>query len=537
MSGRIWIVLAGVATGIALTSTLSIAPVVVVATCAAVSLQLRRRMVIAVIGTFVLAMAAGWFSGRLHASDGAELRAAAETYPRCRIDGRILEDLGGLGTLIALGSSDCAIPGRATVVASHLDLQPGTEIAAAGWLRPLGDEGFDRARARAGADAELIVTAIEAGEVEGAAHRAAATFRTKLDDSVDHLPEERQGLILGMTIGDTSRLPGDTEEQLRRAGLTHLLAVSGSNVAIVLGIVALSLHRCSLAARVGCSGAALAFYILIVGPQPSVVRAGAMGAIALVAMWRGAPTQTFDVLALALTALLLARPGLLGSPGLHLSAAATAGIVLWAGHIGGRFHRFPRPVALALGATLAAQFAVAPVLLATFGEMSLVAPLANVLAFPLVAPITIGGLAAGILALVAPGPARAAMSLLSPLAGWIVQVGEITGGAAWAAPATPRWLAWPAAVIVIATAFRTLSSPSGERPGAASREDGPMADWRWTLHDADGRELRTSEAFSSKEEAEAWMGREWAALRDEGADSVSLMEGDTVSYKMSLQEA
>jgi len=63
-----------------------------------------------------------------------------------------------------------------------------------------------------------------------------------------------------------------------------------------------------------------------------------------------------------------------------------------------------------------------------------------------------------------------------------------------------------------------------------------MAEFTWTLQDANGRDLRTSEPFTSKEDAEAWMGAEWSALRDEGGEYVLLKEGDEVVYRMGLSE-
>jgi hypothetical protein len=63
-----------------------------------------------------------------------------------------------------------------------------------------------------------------------------------------------------------------------------------------------------------------------------------------------------------------------------------------------------------------------------------------------------------------------------------------------------------------------------------------MADFTWTLQDQDGKDLRTSEAFTTKEEAEAWMGAEWSALRDEGGEYVLLKQGDKVVYRMGLSE-
>jgi hypothetical protein len=63
-----------------------------------------------------------------------------------------------------------------------------------------------------------------------------------------------------------------------------------------------------------------------------------------------------------------------------------------------------------------------------------------------------------------------------------------------------------------------------------------MADFTWTLQDSEGKDLRTSEAFTTKEEAEAWMGAEWSAMRAEGGEYVLLKEGDDVVYRMGLSE-
>ena len=535
MPARVWLATAGVAVGITTQHRISGVTVLTLAVAAGAMLALRRRTIATVAATFVLAGAGGWIAAALDEAEGAELRARAELFPRCRIEGRVLEQAGGLGTLLAVEASDCAPGATGTVIVSFLDLAAGTRISANGWLGPLGDDVFERARARAGADAELLVEDMVDSDVRGRMHAAADSFRRSLRTAVGHLDADSQGLILGMAIGDTSQLRRSTIEELRRSGLTHLLAVSGSNVAIVMGTVAVALRGLSLSARVASAGAALAFYILVVGPEPSVLRAGAMGAIALGALWRGVQTRPLNLLGLALVVVLLLRPGLVYAPGLHLSAAATAGIVVWANGLADRFAKLPRPLALALGATLAAQFAVSPVLLATFGEISLVAPVANVLAFPAVAPITVLALAAGVVSLVAPGPARVLMSFVSPLAGWVVEVGRTAGTVPWSSVTIPTWSAGPAAAIVILAAWRTLRRRrEGPVPGA--RDDGSMGDWLWKLNGGDGKELRATETFDSKEEAEAWLGGEWRLLADEGADSVTLVHGERVVYTMGLGE-
>ena len=64
-----------------------------------------------------------------------------------------------------------------------------------------------------------------------------------------------------------------------------------------------------------------------------------------------------------------------------------------------------------------------------------------------------------------------------------------------------------------------------------------MTEWRWVLHDAAWADLRATETFASKEEAEAWMGEHWSSLLDEGAETVSLRSGDAHEYRMGLREA
>ena len=537
MIARVWAALCGVAAGIAFGPWGSGRELAALGALLAVGVVVRRRPALTATSTLGLAFIAGSLAAVADEADGAALQRSVTATTRCEFYGRVLEHAGGLGTLVAIEPSSCAEGGGAGMT-EPVDLAPGTSLAVHGWLRPLGVDAFDRARARFGADVEIVVGEIRAGPINGRFHRWAEELRRALRRSTEHLPVERTGLILGMTIGDTSALPEATLEDLRRAGLTHLLAVSGSNVAIVLALVAFVLHRFSLNLRIIGSLVALAFYIVVVGPEPSVLRAGAMGAIALVALLRGARSNTLSLLGLALIVMLLARPGLLYSVGLHLSAAATAGIVIWAAPLADRFSLLPRWPALALGATLAAQLAVAPVLILTFGEVSLVAPLTNLLAFPAVAPITILGLAAGVVALVHDGTARALMSLVSPIAGWVESVGDWGGGLAWGSVTVPTQVGPPLGVLVALLVAKTLrSSESASEVDAPPREDGRMDEWRWRLHDPEGADMRTTDAFASKEEAEAWMGAEWQSLLEEGAETVSLVQGDRTIYVMGLKEA
>jgi competence protein ComEC len=257
-------------------------------------------------------------------------------------------------------------------------------------------------------------------------------------------------LARGLSIGDTSDMPPALESGLRRAGLSHLVAVSGTNVTIVLAAVMCCIRGLGSASRVAAGLCALGFYVLIVGPEPSVLRAAVMGGIGLAAIAYGRRTEPLNALGLALMAVVAIRPGLALSVGLHLSAAATAGIVLWTDRLVRALATLPPLIALPLAVTLAAQIAVAPLLVLVFGQLSLAAPLANLLAAPAVAPATMFALSAGAVGLVAPAVAVPLARLAGLFSGWIATVGGRLGEQPWAAIDVPRMWGWVLAAFVIA---------------------------------------------------------------------------------------
>jgi competence protein ComEC len=221
-------------------------------------------------------------------------------------------------------------------------------------------------------------------------------------------PAREGGLLMGLALGDTSRLdPGD-EEHFRATGLGHLLAVSGENVAMVLApILGLALLlRLSAGARFALGGGSVVFFVILTGGEPSVLRAGAMAGLTLLAALLGRPRSTPSVLGGSVLLLLLVDPNLVWSVGFQLSVAATAGMVALASPLASRMRWLPRPVAIAAATTMAAQLGVSPLLLYEFHQVPLVTVLANLLAFPAVAPALLLGLASAALALVAVTPAR-----------------------------------------------------------------------------------------------------------------------------------
>ncbi|MDX1689980.1 MAG: ComEC/Rec2 family competence protein [Acidimicrobiia bacterium] len=204
-------------------------------------------------------------------------------------------------------------------------------------------------------------------------------------------PEPGAVLVAGFLTGDVGDLPEADAEDLRRAGLSHFVAVSGSNVALfllglalVLGPLAWGPRRRAVAGLAG-----LGVFVVATRWEPSVVRAATMAALALTGRLAGIAVDAWTALGTAVVVLVLVSPELAVDLGFQLSVAATAGVLAGATIFDGRR---PRWAWTAAGATLAAQVAVAPILLARIGTVSAAAPLANPVAAPIVAAATaLGG--------------------------------------------------------------------------------------------------------------------------------------------------
>lgn len=228
---------------------------------------------------------------------------------------------------------------------------------------------------------------------------AANGLRTRMNQLASRALEKRDaGLLLGLTIGDERMIPQGTREEFRATNLSHLTAVSGANVAMVLGAVVLLLRwlRVSRRNQIVIGLATIGFFALVTRGEPSVLRASVMASLVLVAFLFGRRHDPLHGLVLAFIALLAVDPFLLWSVGFQLSFAAAAGILMLTPRLLARMGRLPRPLAEALSVGIGAQVAVFPLLAFHFGKVSLVGIPANLAAFPLVAPITILGFAGGL---------------------------------------------------------------------------------------------------------------------------------------------
>ena len=328
-------------------------------------------------------------------------------------------------------ATEVQIPVTVTVPRFTQASMPGTPVRVAGRLRPAG--GSLTTAAYLDADAGLTVIG-----TPSPVDRAAQAVRDSLVSALPAAPLGGSALVAGLAIGDEQQMSPELIEQMRMSGLSHLTAVSGGNVAIVVGAIAgvAWLLRLPMVARIAVSLAALGFYVIVVQPQPSVLRAGVMGAVVVLSLIVGGRRPGPSILATAVLILVVVAPSLSASWGFALSIAATAGIVLIAPIMKARIEatslgeRLPPAVTIAATITLAAQFATAPVLLAMGAYVGIAAVPANLLAMPVVPLITIAGLAAALVGVLPFGgmPAQL-MAWVGAWAGeWIAHVARVASG-------------------------------------------------------------------------------------------------------------
>lgn len=255
---------------------------------------------------------------------------------------------------------------------------------------------------------------------------ASAWLRARLGASTEGLPSPGAGLIPGLAVGDTGGVDAELEQQMRTASLTHLTAVSGANCAIVVGLAFLLAARCGIgrAGRVIAGLSALGGFVVLVTPEPSVVRAATMSAIAMLALLLGRRGSGIALLALAVCVLLAADPWLALSLGFALSVAATAALLVLAPPLARGLGSFlPASLALALAVPLSAQLVCGPLIVLVSPGVAVYGVAANLLAAPAAPVATVLGLAA---CLAGPVPVlQAGLTALTWLpAAWIASIAE-----------------------------------------------------------------------------------------------------------------
>ncbi|MFG1806134.1 ComEC/Rec2 family competence protein [Streptomyces sp. NPDC049040] len=297
-----------------------------------------------------------------------------------------------------------------------------------------------------------------------APQRAAARLRAGLRRASAGLPPDARALLPGLVIGDTSGLPPELKDAFHATDLAHLTAVSGANLTIVLLLLigpparAIRAERRGLAAALGIPlrltavlGVGLtAAFVLVSRPSPSVLRAAACGLITLLAIGTGRRRSLLPALCGAVLLLVLYDPTVARSYGFALSVLATGSLLTlaprWSAAL--RSRGVPHRLAEALAAAGAAQAACGPLIVVLSARLSLVAVPCNLLAEPAVAPATVLGFCALVLAPFAPPAAAAVAWLAGWPTRWIVTVARHGAALPGAEIGWPG--GWPGAALLVA---------------------------------------------------------------------------------------
>lgn len=315
------------------------------------------------------------------------------------------------------------------------------------------------------------------------------SLRRGLVDACAPLWPDARALVPALVVGDVTAMTQEARDRFVVTGLTHLTAVSGANLVLLLGFLRVAAVGFGLRGRWlnGLLVAGVAGFVLLCLGEPSVLRAAAMGLVGLAALGRaGRGRQGIRFLGVAILVVVLADPSMARNLGFALSVLATFGLLRWAGPWTDLMARWmPRWCAEALAVPLAAQVATEPVVVYLAGQVSVVAVLANLVAGPMVGPATVLGLAATVVAPVslplATLPAWGAGWFAQGIA-WTARLGEALPGAAVPWPVSPLtlgvvvlgclvlvllvphvlprpWLAVGLALLLVVALFRTPTPP------------------------------------------------------------------------------
>lgn len=278
----------------------------------------------------------------------------------------------------------------------------------------------------------------------GALTSAVRMVRDGLRNAVAGLPASQRALVPALVVGDTSRMSEELDEQFKTNGLTHLTAVSGSNLTLLLTFVLAIAGRAGLRGwwQRGFAALTVVWFVLLCQAEPSVVRAAAMGIAGVAALGLGGRAAGLRLLNVTVITLMFADPWLARSWGFALSVTASAGIIWWARRWSTAWQRIvPCWLAESLAVPLAAQLATQPLVVALSGQVSVVCLLANAVAGPFVGPATIMGFLAAGFAVVWMPAARvcgAIAGLSAQMLCWVAELGCLFPGAV---------VRWPAGLL------------------------------------------------------------------------------------------
>jgi competence protein ComEC len=357
----------------------------------------------------------------------------------------------------------------------------GDIVEVAGQVAPLGP--FDAYQRRRGATAAVDVSKLRAtGERRGGLLGVVDGARRRAEAGLNHrLAPPDAALLRGMVLGEDEELTEDVRDEFKRSGLAHVLAVSGQNVMLlaVLVMAAGAVTGLGLRVRLLIALALVAFYVPLTGAGPSIQRAGVMGAAGLVAALAGRPAHRWYALGLAAAVTLVFNPRAAGEPGWQLSFAAVVSLLALVPALRETLARHaPGPVADVAAITIAATLGTAPLMALHFGQVSLAALPANLLAAAAIAPLMWLGMLAAAFAQVDPALATPFNVVNASLLAWVQWIAHTMASAP--AAVIPARLGSPialaaaygvliGALFAIRAAWRRAMSAIGVRPPIPSR--------------------------------------------------------------------
>jgi competence protein ComEC len=351
-------------------------------------------------------------------------------------------------TLTRVGGRDVAVPVLVFDAAPKARIEIGSSLTVSGSVQATASSD----------EVSYLVFA------SGAAHFVAPPpwylactngLRAGLATAARGLPGDGGALLPGLAIGDTTAVSPGLNSAMKTSSLSHLTAVSGANCAVVIGLIllvgrALGVRR---GVRIAAAVVVLVGFVLLVTPQPSVLRSAIMATLALGALASGRPVAGLPVVGVTVLAMLTLNPWLALDYGFALSALATAGLMAFAGPIARRLERWLPPwLALLIAVPLAAQLACQPVLLTLSPSLPLYGVLANTLAEPASPVATVLGLVACLLLPVAQPLGHVVAGIAWVPAAWIADVARFFAGVPGARVPWPvGWVG--VAALVVATAL------------------------------------------------------------------------------------
>ena len=293
-------------------------------------------------------------------------------------------------------------------------LKAGDRVTVEGSVTPLDKSKWAKSNHLKG---RLSISEVRNSRASTGLRRGAEWVRDKVTEGADPVSEHYQPLYLGLVVGDDRFQTEAQKARFRAAGLTHLLAVSGQNVAFVLAVGAPLIRSFGRRTRLVVVISVLVLFAVVTRMEPSVIRATVTAGLATAATLSGHPQSGLRLLALAVSSLLIIDPLLVNSVGFQLSVAASAGILLIGPLISARL---PGPSALVepFSITVAAQLGVLPLLLTYFGPVSLGSIPANLVAGWVAGLIMMWGLTVGVVAGMLPDPIGAIAQLPADLGLW-----------------------------------------------------------------------------------------------------------------------